>query len=148
MQMSEKICMNSRDNPVEWLLATYSDLFQMLRSVAWLSRLKNYSQTGTSKCLGQDLTLTPLKLIYKPRAEGGVIRVVQRQVYGKGWKALRKPKGEQGFSSHSVLLATAKLNPFLFNRFICVGGRLSYFNQYESLKYSLSFPNLNLSRAP
>lgn len=131
--------MTLKDDPVESFLARYSDRFQLLKSAAWLIRFKTHLQTMTSRHPDQTLTVGLLKpLNIKSRRK----RYSRRITTGlrEAVEVLQKENNKQGPGSQSIPPAIAKLNPVLFNAFICVGGRVNYSSQCESVKHPVILP--------
>ena len=118
---------------IDGLFVRYSSWLKLLRAVVWLTRFKAYVMIMKGK---RDVTLTVgnIKVMELRKATIDVVRIVQRQSLGEDYKALCS--GELKGSSHLL-----RLNPFLRDGVMLVGGRLQHSQLGQGSKHPMILPS-------
>ncbi|XP_043246524.1 uncharacterized protein LOC122394039 [Amphibalanus amphitrite] len=129
-----KVSEEKMKDPIEVLIRHYSKKQALLRAVAWLLKVKKRLQERATKSQGRE-TERPsrLQLIDLEEAENCVVRWVQEQSFPDELETLRNGKEVKG--------ALSKLNPFLSDGILRVGGRLKNADVTLDQKHPIVLPD-------
>ena len=141
-----------QEDVLQSLLLGYSSLYKLQTSMTWLLRFKDHLRTRINKLpTGKRDKCLTVKEIASATKE--IVKVIQREAFPKELVILQRIKREPTRSSSDRKVPRRrlncigyasplrKLNPFLHDGIICVGGRLSDSCTPFSAKHPMILPS-------
>ena len=137
--ISCSITIRQQSNFLQNLMSRFSNWTRLLRVVAWLMRAKRrflrFTKTNDYSEKRHSLSLHNLSVSEISEAESWLVTSVQGESYKEELAALKANKPVKGSSS------LAKLDPFLEDGVIRIGGRIRHSSFPYSLKHPIVLPN-------